>query len=279
MSVTAASIVARALAMGGRNYPQDLCLTFTYECMGSPATGIPGGSFGSAVEAFSRLRSTPRLDWANAPAGAVHWWAAKYPGDPGHVAPGIGGGRAVSTNAYQRATGTVYAQGKVRNTATIGARTIPELSSGRGRYLGWTLEAFNNTITTTAPAGQTGTPIMATLDADDIDNIKNAVIGALVDAKGSDGRNLFDSVLQTRSELKDRASEGAKAALVQQRGSDGRNIFDSVLQTRAELRDRATEGARAALKDAPVRVELPEGAQVGYAPSEVADELARRLQS
>ena len=54
---------------------------------------------------------------------------------------------------------------------------------------------------------------------------------ALYTAKGNDGRNIFDSVIQTRNELKDRATE----ALYTARGLDGRNIFDSVIQTRYDI--------------------------------------------
>lgn len=54
---------------------------------------------------------------------------------------------------------------------------------------------------------------------------------ALYTAKGNDGRNIFDSVIQTRNELKDRATE----ALYTAKGLDGRNIFDSVIQTRYDI--------------------------------------------
>lgn len=57
------------------------------------------------------------------------------------------------------------------------------------------------------------------------------VTEALYTAKGNDGRNIFDSVIQTRNELKDRATE----ALYTARGLDGRNIFDSVIQTRYDI--------------------------------------------
>ena len=57
------------------------------------------------------------------------------------------------------------------------------------------------------------------------------VTEALYTAKGNDGRNIFDSVIQTRNELKDRATE----ALYTARGNDGRNIFDSVIQTRYDI--------------------------------------------
>jgi hypothetical protein len=57
------------------------------------------------------------------------------------------------------------------------------------------------------------------------------VAEALYTAKGNDGRNIFDSVIQTRNELKDRATE----ALYTAKGLDGRNIFDSVIQTRYDI--------------------------------------------
>lgn len=57
------------------------------------------------------------------------------------------------------------------------------------------------------------------------------VTEALYTAKGNDGRNIFDSVIQTRNELKDRATE----ALYTAKGLDGRNVFDSVIQTRYDI--------------------------------------------
>ena len=57
------------------------------------------------------------------------------------------------------------------------------------------------------------------------------VTEALYTAKGNDGRNIFDSIIQTRNELKDRATE----ALYTAKGLDGRNIFDSVIQTRYDI--------------------------------------------
>lgn len=63
---------------------------------------------------------------------------------------------------------------------------------------------------------------------------------ALYGLRGNDGRNLFDSVIQTRLELRDRAAEGAAAALVGVRGNDGRNVLDSVIQTRMDVDDLKT---------------------------------------
>lgn len=62
------------------------------------------------------------------------------------------------------------------------------------------------------------------------------VTEALYTAKGNDGRNIFDSVIQTRNELKDRATE----ALYTAKGNDGRNIFDSVIQTRYDIAELKT---------------------------------------
>ncbi|WP_432303345.1 peptidoglycan recognition protein family protein [Bifidobacterium adolescentis] len=59
----------------------------------------------------------------------------------------------------------------------------------------------------------------------------------LYDTKGNDGRNIFDSVIQTRNELKDRAMD----ALWQAKGNDGRNIFDSVIQSRYDIADLKTQ--------------------------------------
>nr|DAG07044.1 MAG TPA: N-acetylmuramoyl-L-alanine amidase [Caudoviricetes sp.] len=58
----------------------------------------------------------------------------------------------------------------------------------------------------------------------------------LYDTKGNDGRNIFDSVIQTRNELKDRAMD----ALWQAKGNDGRNIFDSVIQSRYDIAELKT---------------------------------------
>ena len=57
------------------------------------------------------------------------------------------------------------------------------------------------------------------------------ITDALYTTKGNDGRNIFDSVIQTRNELKDRAVDALYAA----KGNDGRNIFDSVIQTRYDI--------------------------------------------
>lgn len=58
----------------------------------------------------------------------------------------------------------------------------------------------------------------------------------LYEAKGSDGRNLFDGIIQTRSELKDRAAD----AIIQTKGNDGRNILDSVIQARYDIAELKT---------------------------------------
>ena len=62
------------------------------------------------------------------------------------------------------------------------------------------------------------------------------VTTGLYQTKGNDGRNLFDGVIQTRSELKDRAMD----ALYQAKGNDGRNIFDGVIQTRWDIAELKT---------------------------------------
>lgn len=56
-------------------------------------------------------------------------------------------------------------------------------------------------------------------------------IDELYAAKGNDGRNLWDSIIQTRNELQDRASD----ALIATRGNDGRNVLDSVIQARFDI--------------------------------------------
>lgn len=105
------------------------------------------------------------------------------------------------------------------------------------------------------------------------EEIKIAVAEALIEQKGLDGRNLFDSVIQTRSELRDRAKEGAAAALVETRGNDGRNILDGVIQRGydiAELAMKVNAGGvdPKALADAIAQAGLGQ---------QVADELAKRL--
>uniref|UniRef100_UPI0040292972 N-acetylmuramoyl-L-alanine amidase n=1 Tax=Bifidobacterium adolescentis TaxID=1680 RepID=UPI0040292972 len=62
------------------------------------------------------------------------------------------------------------------------------------------------------------------------------VTTGLYQTKGNDGRNLFDGVIQTRSELKDRAMD----ALYQAKGNDGRNLFDGVIQTRWDIAELKT---------------------------------------
>lgn len=62
----------------------------------------------------------------------------------------------------------------------------------------------------------------------------------LYDTKGSDGRNLFDGIIQTRSELRDRAFEAAADAIIKTKGNDGRNILDGVIQARYDIADLKT---------------------------------------
>jgi len=62
------------------------------------------------------------------------------------------------------------------------------------------------------------------------------VTEGLYQAKGNDGRNIFDSVIQTRNELKDRAAD----ALYTAKGNDGRNLFDGVIQARWDIAELKT---------------------------------------
>lgn len=62
------------------------------------------------------------------------------------------------------------------------------------------------------------------------------VTDGLYQAKGNDGRNIFDSVIQTRNELKDRAAD----ALYTAKGNDGRNLFDGVIQARWDIAELKT---------------------------------------
>lgn len=85
-----------------------------------------------------------------------------------------------------------------------------------------------------APAGSTYT---SQSEEDDImagmteERFKDLVRAVLVETKGNDGRNLLDSVIQTRAELKDRAAD----ALIQTRGLDGRNILDRGIQNAYDI--------------------------------------------
>lgn len=63
-----------------------------------------------------------------------------------------------------------------------------------------------------------------------------------------------DDMPYTPQQLHDLIRVGASAALVEQKGKDNRNILDGVIQTRSELRDRAREAVTEAL--APVVKEL-----------------------
>lgn len=69
---------------------------------------------------------------------------------------------------------------------------------------------------------------------------EDMTIDELYQAKGNDGRNLFDSVIQTRNELRDRAGEGASNALITTKGNDGRNVLDSVIQARWDIAELKT---------------------------------------
>ena len=81
------------------------------------------------------------------------------------------------------------------------------------------------------------------LDVDRIINRANQIIQGddmtideLFQAKGNDGRNLWDSVIQTRNELQDRAAD----ALIKTKGNDGRNVLDSVIQARWDIAELKT---------------------------------------
>ena len=69
---------------------------------------------------------------------------------------------------------------------------------------------------------------------------EDMTIDELFQAKGNDGRNLWDSIIQTRSELRDRAGEGASNALITTKGNDGRNVLDSVIQARWDIAELKT---------------------------------------
>ena len=68
----------------------------------------------------------------------------------------------------------------------------------------------------------------------------DVTIDELSAAKGNDGRNLWDSIIQTRNELRDRSTEGASNALISTKGNDGRNVLDSVIQARWDIAELKT---------------------------------------
>ena len=61
-------------------------------------------------------------------------------------------------------------------------------------------------------------------------------IDELYQAKGNDGRNLWDGIIQTRNELQDRAAD----AIITTKGNDGRNVLDSVIQARYDIAELKT---------------------------------------
>lgn len=67
-------------------------------------------------------------------------------------------------------------------------------------------------------------------------NEDDMTIDELYAAKGNDGRNIWDSIIQTRNELQDRAAD----ALIKTKGNDGRNVLDSVIQARWDIAELKT---------------------------------------
>lgn len=171
--LVAAAIAERARQAIGSEYRQSGCLEAVYAWCGSPDTDQPKGRYPSAIasyrETLDALDATVlRMDWREAPAGAIHYWD----GNPGHVALGTGNGLAVTTNAPQRVSST---RNGVR-FALVGEQTIDRISRGRGRYLGWALWAFDHTITLAATAGDDPKEIDVTLttkQAEQLDAIHN----------------------------------------------------------------------------------------------------------
>lgn len=112
-----------------------------------------------------------------------------------------------------------------------------------------------------------------TVNAQEEDRLKDLVKLALTELQGNDGRNLLDSVLQTRAELRDRAAEGAKTALYEARGNDGRNLFDGVIQSRNEIAAIAARVGAGGIDPANLAAAID---KAGLAQA-VANELAKRL--
>jgi hypothetical protein len=108
-------------------------------------------------------------------------------------------------------------------------------------------------------------------------NMADDLTAALYTAKGTDNRNLFDSIIQTRNELRDRAQEGAQKALIAQKGNDGRNILDSCIQIRWNT--EALTAQVAALSEAVKTLATTQGADPDAVAKAVSDAVTAKLES
>ena len=91
----------------------------------------------------------------------------------------------------------------------------------------------------------------------------------LYETKGSDGRNLFDGIIQTRSELRDRAVEAIYTA----KGLDGRNVLDGVIQARNDIAElKAMVTAQGAAIEALAKA-------VGTDPETIADSVRQAVKN
>ena len=176
-----------------------LCLAHVQDAYG--ATPVEP----SAISAWNNSRHKhPTADLSSAPYGAPIYWS--QPGNPyGHIALHLDDDRMYTTDS------------------DAGHPHTASISDWQQRYgyqpLGWTEDIENQPI-----PGLGGTMSV------------QEVTEGLYTAKGNDGRNIFDSVIQTRNELKDRAVD----ALYQAKGNDGRNIFDGVIQARSDIAELKT---------------------------------------
>ena len=171
-----------------------LCLAHVQDAYGAQAVEP------SAISAWNNSRyKHPTTDLSSAPFGAPIYWSQA--GNPyGHIALHLDGDRMYTTDS---AAGHPH-------TASI--------TDWQRRYgyqpLGWTEDIENQSI-----PGLGGTMSV------------QEVMDGIYQAKGNDGRNVLDGVIQTRNELKDRAMD----ALYQAKGNDGRNLFDGVIQARWDI--------------------------------------------
>lgn len=188
MSINAKEMLSRARGAVGSEYRQSGCLEWVYAMAGRPRTGLPEGSFPTARAAKYRTLGALNKDASKAPAGAIHYWD----GDPGHVAIGTGGARAISTNAAQRVSST---RSGVRY-ALIGERSIAELSQGRGAYAGWAANVFNQQLDglvypqPSHPASGGGRVIRRGVQGDDVRRLQVFLEGSFpAYAKGKTGKD------------------------------------------------------------------------------------------
>lgn len=257
MSIDGAAAAQTLLSF--RDIRGGYCLHYVWQAYKAHGAST-GRNAPTALVGWERSDGKHPDDW-NPPAGVPVWFGARPGSDAGDVVISLGGGRVAATDY------PVY--------GVVGSCTIAERQRQIGRpYLGWTERIFDVRISTPGSASSGATPISTEeLDMDE-GRLKDLVKLAITELRGNDGRNLLDSVIQTRSELRDRAKEGASDALVSTRGNDGRNVLDGVIQTRYDIADVAAR-VNAGGVDPKALAEAIDDAGLAR---DVADELARRMQ-